>query len=78
MSEPSAAASRWAGRRQARAAALQMLYQCEIGGLNTAEALNVLDHVGTPEAAALGEADKAFAASLASGVMARATRRSGR
>lgn len=72
MSEPSAAASRWAGRRQARAAALQVLYQCEVGGLDLAQALSVLDKVGMPEAAALGESDRQFASSLASGVMANA------
>src|SRR5690606_37512371 len=38
--------------------------------LNLAQALSVLDNVGTPEAAALGEADRAFASALASGVMA--------
>jgi N utilization substance protein B len=72
MTEPVTAASRWAGRRQARAAALQVLYECEVGGLNLAQAVSVLDNVGAPEVASLGEADRAFASSLASGVMANA------
>ena len=33
---------RWAGRRRARAAALQALYECEIGGLTPQQALGVL------------------------------------
>jgi N utilization substance protein B len=70
MTEPATAASRWAGRRQARASALQVLYECEVGGLNLAQALSVLDEVGTPEAVPLGEADRAFAWSLAAGVIA--------
>ncbi len=70
MSEPAAAASRWEGRRHARAAALQVLYECEVGGLNPAQALSVLDNVGLPEVAPLGEGDRAFASSLAEGVMA--------
>lgn len=73
MTEPATAASRWAGRRQARAAALQVLYECEVGGLNLAQALSVFDEVGTPEAVPLGEADRAFASSLASGVIAGAS-----
>ncbi|MCC7032403.1 MAG: transcription antitermination factor NusB [Acidobacteria bacterium] len=62
-------AERWAGRRQARAGALQALYEVEVGGLTLAEALGVLDRVGEPEAPALGEADRAFAVQLARGVM---------
>lgn len=72
MTEPVTAASRWAGRRQARSAALQVLYECEVGGLNLAEALSVLDDAGTPEVAALGEDDRRFASSLASGALANA------
>ncbi|MGE0461152.1 MAG: transcription antitermination factor NusB [Vicinamibacterales bacterium] len=60
---------RWAGRRQARAAALQALYEVEVGGLTVTEALGVLDRVGEPEAPALGQADRAFAAVLARGVI---------
>jgi len=62
-------AERWAGRRQARAAALQVLYQCEVGGLTVAEALGVLDQAGAPEAPALGGADRAFAGELARGAI---------
>ncbi|MCC7123336.1 MAG: transcription antitermination factor NusB [Acidobacteria bacterium] len=59
---------RWAGRRRARAAALQVLYECEVGGLTVSEALGVLSHVGTPEAADLAEGDHEFAEALARGV----------
>jgi N utilization substance protein B len=62
--------SRWAGRRQARAAALLVLYQCEVGGLTLPQALAVLDGVGSPESPALGAPDRAFAESLAAGVLA--------
>jgi transcription antitermination protein NusB len=61
--------SRWSGRRRARAAALQVLYECEIGHLAIGEALGVLDRVGEPEAAALEPADRAFAETLARGVL---------
>jgi N utilization substance protein B len=61
--------SRWAGRRQARVAALQSLYQCEVGGLSVPEALTVLDEAGEPDRR-LSEADRAFAGSLAEGVLA--------
>jgi N utilization substance protein B len=59
--------SRWAGRRQARSAALQALYQCEIAGLSVPEAFAVLDAVGDPDAAVLTPADRAFAMALAAG-----------
>jgi len=61
--------SRWAGRRRARASALQALYECEIGDLTVGEALGVLDRVGEPDAAELSEADRAFADALARGVL---------
>lgn len=61
--------SRWTGRRQARAAALQALYECEVGRLALPDALGVLDRVGEPEAAALEPGDLAFAEALARGVL---------
>jgi N utilization substance protein B len=61
--------TRWSGRRLARAAALQILYECEVGGLSLNDALGVLERVGEPDAAALAEADRAFAAALARGVL---------
>lgn len=65
-----AADARWAGRQRARAAAVQVLYECEVGHLALAEAMGVLDRVGEPEAAALDAADRAFAETLAGGVLA--------
>lgn len=56
------------GRRQARAAALQVLYECEIGRLTVDEALGVLDRVGEPEASSLDPEARAFAEALARGV----------
>jgi transcription antitermination protein NusB len=70
VSEPPGGESRWTGRRQARAAALQALYECEVGRLGLSEALGVLDRVGEPDAAALDAADRAFAETLARGVLA--------
>jgi transcription antitermination factor NusB len=64
-----AAESRWSGRHRARAAALQALYECEIGGLTLSEALRVLDSVGEPDTAALSESDRHFAESLARGAV---------
>jgi N utilization substance protein B len=61
--------SRWAGRRQARATALQALYQAEVGGVGLADALTVLDEAGEPDGPLSG-ADRAFAETLAEGVLA--------
>jgi transcription antitermination protein NusB len=71
MSDPSAD-SRWSGRHRARAAALQAMYQCEVGGLTWSEALRVLDSVGEPDAAALSETDRRFAEALARGAVGNA------
>jgi N utilization substance protein B len=67
------AESRRTGRRQARASALQVLYECEVGRLALPEALGVLDRVGEPDAAALDPEDRAFAETLARGVLADTT-----
>lgn len=67
-----AAESRWGGRHRARSAALQAMYQCEVGGLTLSEALRVLDSVGEPDAAALTESDCRFAETLARGAVANA------
>jgi N utilization substance protein B len=64
--------SRWSGRHRARAAALQAMYQCEVGRLTLSEALGVLDSVGEPDAAELGESDRRFAETLARGAMGNA------
>jgi transcription antitermination factor NusB len=69
VSSTPGADSRRTGRRQARASALQVLYECEVGRLPLLEALGVLDRVGEPDAAALDPADRAFAETLARGVL---------
>lgn len=73
MREPAVpdAASRWAARHRARAAALQALYECEVGGLSADQALRVLREAGAPEVDHPGEGEDAFVASLVSGVLAR-------
>ena len=60
---------RWAGKRRARAAALQALYECEIGGLTPQQALGVLHHAGPPDVADPGEDEHAFVVSLVRGAM---------
>ena len=63
------AGSRWAGRHRARAAALQALYECEIGGLTPQQALGVLHHAGPPEVNDPGEDEHAFVIALVKGAM---------
>ena len=60
---------RWAGRHRARAAALQALYECEVGGLTPQQALGVLHHAGPPEVDDPGEGEHGFVASLVRGAM---------
>jgi N utilization substance protein B len=60
---------RWAGRHRARAAALQALYECEIGGLTPQQALGVLHHAGPPEVDDPGEREHGFVTSLVRGAM---------
>ena len=69
MSDASAE-PRWSGRHRARAAALQAMYQCEVGGLTLSEALRVLDSVGEPDTAELTDSDRQFAEALARGAVA--------
>jgi N utilization substance protein B len=63
--------SRWAARPRARAAALQALYECEVGGLAAEQALGVLREAGAPDVDDPGDAEYAFVASLVTGVLAR-------
>jgi len=60
---------RWAARHRARAAALQALYQCEIGGLTPQQALGVLHHAGPPDVHDPGETEHAYVVSLVRGAM---------
>jgi N utilization substance protein B len=60
---------RWAGRHRARAAALQALYECEIGGLTPQQALGVLHHAGAPDVDDPGEDEHGFVVSLVRGAM---------
>ena len=67
--ETSDPGSRWAGRHNARAAALQALYECEIGGLTPQQALGVLHHAGPPDVTDPGEAQHAFVIALVNGAI---------
>jgi N utilization substance protein B len=60
---------RWAGRHRARAAALQALYECEVGGLTPQQALGVLHHAGAPDVDDPGETQHAFVIALVRGAM---------
>jgi N utilization substance protein B len=62
-------AERWSGRRRARAAALQALYECEVGGLTPQQALGVLHHAGPPEVDDPGEDEHKFVIALVRGAM---------
>ena len=61
------AGSRWSSRHRARAAALQALYECEVGGLTVQQALGVLHHAGPPEVEDPGAAEHPFVVSLVTG-----------
>ena len=61
--------ARWAGRHRARAAALQALYECEIGGLTPQQAIGVLHHAGPPDVHDPGEDEHAFVVALVRGAM---------
>ena len=58
--------SRWEGRRRAREAALQMLYQSDVGQLGIAEAATTHDAMGS-DAIALDDESRRFAVALAEG-----------
>jgi N utilization substance protein B len=68
-SDTTEAGSRWAARHRARAAALQALYECEVGGLTPQQALGVLHHAGPPEVNDPGEGEHAFVIALVHGAM---------
>lgn len=61
---------RWEGRSRARAAALQVLYECEVGDLAPGEALAVLDASGEADAPPLSSPDREFVERLVRGIRA--------
>jgi N utilization substance protein B len=60
---------RWAQRHRSRRAALQALYQCEVGGLTVQQALGVLHHAGPPEVEDPGSAEHSFVIAMVSGAV---------
>jgi N utilization substance protein B len=66
MTTPVGGESRWEGRRRAREAALQILYQTEIGHLTMADAARTHDAMGA-DAIDLDESTRAYAVELARG-----------
>ncbi len=59
--------TRWDVRHRGREAALRALYQLEIGGIETAQALALVEQAGDDEAVALDAGTRAFAARLVVG-----------
>jgi N utilization substance protein B len=60
---------RWAQRHRSRRAALQALYQCEVGGLTVQQALGVLHHAGPPEVEDPGSAEHSFVIAMVTGAV---------
>lgn len=63
-------AGRWDEWHRAREAALRALYQVEIGGVATAQALALVEQEGDTDGVALDAVTRAFAARLATGTWA--------
>jgi N utilization substance protein B len=59
--------SRWASRKRAREAALQMLYQMEVGQLSATDAAHLLGVVGVPDVSDVDDEARAYAVPLAQG-----------
>ena len=72
MSEPAYGehGARWSKRHRARVAAMQALYECEVGGITPQQALGVLHHAGPPEVNDPGEDEHGFVVSLVRGAIA--------
>jgi transcription termination factor NusB len=66
MTAPAGGESRWEGRRRAREAALQILYQTEVGQLTMADAARTHDAIGA-DAIELDDAAREYAVQLARG-----------
>jgi transcription antitermination protein NusB len=69
IADPGDSQKRWAQRHRARRAALQALYQCEVGGLTVQQALGVLHHAGPPEVEDPGSAEHSFVIGLVTGAV---------
>jgi N utilization substance protein B len=66
MTAPAGGESRWVGRRRAREAALQILYQTEVGQLTMADAARTHDAIGA-DAIELDDDAREYAVQLARG-----------
>lgn len=66
MTTPVGGESRWEGRRRAREAALQILYQIEVGHLTMADAARTHDAIGS-DAIDLDDSAREYAVRLARG-----------
>jgi len=69
IADPGDPHKRWAPRHRARRAALQALYQCEVGGLTVQQALGVLHHAGPPEVEDPGAGEHGFVIAMVTGTM---------
>lgn len=70
MSQTTGEPARWDERHRAREAALRALYQLEIGGVETTQALALVEQAGDDEAVALDAGTRAFATRLVVGTWA--------
>jgi N utilization substance protein B len=59
--------AKWASRSRAREAALQMLYQMEVGQLGAGEAARMLGVIGAPDISDVDDEARAYAVTLALG-----------
>jgi N utilization substance protein B len=69
IADPGDSQKRWAPRHRARRAALQALYQCEVGRLTVQQALGVLHHAGPPEVEDPGSAEHGFVIAMVTGAV---------
>ena len=67
MSETSSETGRWDERHRGREAALRALYQIDVGGVETTQALALVEQDGDSHALKLDAATRAFAARLVVG-----------
>ncbi len=67
MIDPSGHVGRWDERHRAREAALRALYQLEVGGIEPAQAMALVEQEGDADAVPLDAGTRAFAARLVVG-----------